>query len=539
MFTARRKKLATGGIKKAGSAAKKLGIGVFALYVIGCMFVVFGMMLNQLCGPLLSQGLDYVYFVMTGIISFALMFIGSVFITQKQLYETRDNELLLSMPIPSSYIVISRLISVFTVNLLYSAFPFVPAIVLYFRYKPFSAGTLLAFIAASFMLVLIALVFSAFFGWLLALLTSNSRRKKLITPILMFALFFGYMYFYINIQNVVATLLANGESIAETFKRVFPPLYFYGDIIANLNPVSVLLMLLTVVALMAVMLFLVSRSFSGIVTKNKGSVKYTYTQKKLTVSSPKKAMFVKEFKRFLGSANYIFNCGVGSVFMVIFAAVIAVKGASLFSAESLTEQLPDEMIVAFNVLLPFICVAALTMCAIMNSSAASSISLEGKQFALLKAMPLGFGDVVIPKIAVNFVWGAVPIVLCGAVIAVRLGFSAGDALILITVPLMAELFTSLWGMLCNLLFPKLEWISEVTVIKQSMASLLVVLGGMGGLGLFAVLLIAGINLAGGEGDLMHYINDTAPVALLAFYGVLSGLMALLIKTIGRKKYESL
>jgi ABC-2 type transport system permease protein len=47
--------------------------------------------------------LEWFYFALAGIISFALSFVGSVFATQTQIYDARDNELLLSMPVPVKY----------------------------------------------------------------------------------------------------------------------------------------------------------------------------------------------------------------------------------------------------------------------------------------------------------------------------------------------------------------------------------------------------------------------------------------------------
>ena len=88
--------------KKAGAKSGKgrtVLMGLLTLYVIGCFFIMFGSMFFSLCEPLHELGLGWFYFAIAGLLAFALSFIGNIFATQTQLYDARDNELLLSLPI--------------------------------------------------------------------------------------------------------------------------------------------------------------------------------------------------------------------------------------------------------------------------------------------------------------------------------------------------------------------------------------------------------------------------------------------------------
>ena len=53
---------------------------------------------------------------------------GSVFTAQTQLYNARDNEMLLAMPIPSAAILGSRMIMLLLLNYFYEAIVAIPAI---------------------------------------------------------------------------------------------------------------------------------------------------------------------------------------------------------------------------------------------------------------------------------------------------------------------------------------------------------------------------------------------------------------------------
>ena len=74
-----------------------------------------------------GMNMPEMYFGLASIISMMLGFIGSVTMTQSQLYDAKDNELLLSMPIPPSYILGSRMLVIFLMSVLFSCVPLIPA----------------------------------------------------------------------------------------------------------------------------------------------------------------------------------------------------------------------------------------------------------------------------------------------------------------------------------------------------------------------------------------------------------------------------
>ena len=104
-----------GGKKQAGSGRKVL----YALLFLYC-FAAFGGMFfglfSVLAEAFAGTAYAWLYFVMYAIVSFALMFIGSVFTAKTQLFEARDNELLLAMPVPPRYILGSRMVALAIYN---------------------------------------------------------------------------------------------------------------------------------------------------------------------------------------------------------------------------------------------------------------------------------------------------------------------------------------------------------------------------------------------------------------------------------------
>ena len=68
----------------------------------GVLGGMFAMLAKILCAPLHAAGLGWLYFAMMGLIAVLLGAFGSVFTTYSTLYLAKDNDLLLSLPIPVS-----------------------------------------------------------------------------------------------------------------------------------------------------------------------------------------------------------------------------------------------------------------------------------------------------------------------------------------------------------------------------------------------------------------------------------------------------
>ncbi len=103
------------------------------------------MLFGALCQPLCEAGLNWLYFAIMGIVGILLSFIGSVMMTKSQLYDAKDNELLLSMPISPGQILAGRLLSLLLLNYIYQSFVMIPAGVIYRIMEGFRAHSRSAF----------------------------------------------------------------------------------------------------------------------------------------------------------------------------------------------------------------------------------------------------------------------------------------------------------------------------------------------------------------------------------------------------------
>ena len=95
--------------KKAQSKGKLIGFAALMLLSLFSLGTLFARIFEVLAGPLAAFGLGWLYFGMAAVMSFGLMIVGNAIMAKYQLFEARDNDLLLSMPIKPIHILLSRL----------------------------------------------------------------------------------------------------------------------------------------------------------------------------------------------------------------------------------------------------------------------------------------------------------------------------------------------------------------------------------------------------------------------------------------------
>jgi ABC-2 type transport system permease protein len=120
---------------------------------------------------------------------------------------------------------------------------------------------------------------------------------------------------------------------------------------------------------------------------------------------------------------------------------------------------------------------------------AVSLSLEGKNLAILKTLPIPALTIFKAKIAFNL-WLTLPVVLLSTLIVFSI-FSLPwiEALLALTMLLLFAILLSIFFFYLNLFFPRFDYHHEVEVVKQSLAALLAVFGGFAWMGLFLWLVL--------------------------------------------------
>jgi ABC-2 type transport system permease protein len=146
----------------------------------------------------------------------------------------------------------------------------------------------------------------------------------------------------------------------------------------------------------------------------------------------------------------------------------------------------------------------------------------------MKSIPVTVKQIFWSKILLNVVVILIPSLISLLMLGIAFGFGLFYYLIGIVFIIASALGVSMFGLLMNLQFPKLEYENEQEVIKQSMAAFLGVM----------VPMLAGMGMVGA-------FIATAPdqpylfTIFLLIYIVLDLIEYALLMSAGRKKYEAL
>lgn len=183
-----------------GKDGKRRGKGMMVVmclllvYVAGIIMVSSLALFYNAAGKMAGTDNEWMYFAIALLFAFSLSFIGSIFTTKMQLFEAKDNELLLSMPVPPSYILASRSLYLYIVSLAYILVIMLPALAVGLFTGLLGALSALFMLLGTLLLPLAVLAFSSFFAWLLALVTAKSGKKSLVTTVLSLAFLWRTSY---------------------------------------------------------------------------------------------------------------------------------------------------------------------------------------------------------------------------------------------------------------------------------------------------------------------------------------------------------
>lgn len=448
--------------KKNKARSKGATIGYMALFVllmVGVLGGIFAWLSVTMCVPMAEMGVDWLYFVIMGMMAVFLGAFGSVFNTYAGLYLAKDNDLLLSLPIPVRVIMTSRLLSVYLLGLMYSGIVILPAIIVYWCTVPITAGGVLGGVVLLFVISLFVLTLSCALGWVVAKVSLKLKHKSFITMVL-FLVFFGLYYFVcFRLQAIIGELLLNAAEYGDKIKGGAYPLYLFGRVGCG-DGAAMLIVSAVVIALLALVWYLIARSFLHIATASGSTAKTTYRERTARQVSADAALLRKEFSRFTASPNYMLNCGLGALFLLVGGVVLLIKGGTLITV--LNEAFAGREGCAPLLLATIVCLLAS-----MNDPAAPSVSLEGKGLWQMQALPVTPWQVLRAKLFMQLLLTMIPMVFCLICVAVVYPFSAVEFLMTALLPLLYTLFCALTGLALGLKMPVLSWISEVTPIKQS------------------------------------------------------------------------
>ncbi|MDD4003463.1 MAG: hypothetical protein PHE12_04625 [Clostridia bacterium] len=444
--------------------------------IFGLMFVFYTIML----GPYFhKEGLDAEFLTMLFLATqIVILLFGTVFMVNVMFF-SKDAEFMLYLPLKPVtvfaakflYVYLSELtLSVFVLGISGIAFGIVCALPIYFY---------ILLIAAIMLVPSVPLIISSLLCVPIMFFISFFKNKSvfgIIFLILMFALLmFGYMMIFSNLPQGVY----DGENIAlpveqlrEVMKYILPNIALariitLTSIDIGLDIVYVVLLTLGLFAVsLLISVFTYKKGMSAQLESisNKSDRELSFSQNSLV-----KSFFLKDFREILRNTGFAFYC----LFSVITAPVMIVFFGVMMQSE-VTGDLTGAIAIEGTAFM-----MTIMLVAGMNYAALSSISREGKNFYMLKTLPVTFKTHARAKILIADSILLTGLILSGIAIVAMLKVNILQVILFMGFGLILGDGLNKLMLYLDAKNPKLEWDNIAMAIKNSKGALITMFSSMG------------------------------------------------------------
>jgi ABC-2 type transport system permease protein len=394
------------------------------------------------------------------------------------LFSFRDYDHLMSLPIPTSTVVMSRILMLYGANLFFSMFVMIPSGIVYAIFAKPSFMFYPIFLICYLAMPMLPSVVACVFGLLIAAVSARFKYKNIAAVLAGLAAVVLLVVLSVAIPGAAqdpSKVVSVITIVSEAMRRVYPPSLWFTNAL-QLDIPSLLLYLGVSVGAFLLLSLAVGFGFKKINTALSGiHTSSNYRIRELKTSSPVKALYKKEISRYFASALYVTNTAVGPILLLLASAALFIMGP-----EKLSQYMPiPDLSGTLADYAPFM----VSLFVSLSVTTAAAISIEGKQFWILKSLPVKASEIFRAKALVNLTL-SVPAALIGSTFAaIALKTSALQTLVLFAMPVVYSLLTTYLGIAVNLAFPKFDWTSETQVIKQGTAVMISVFGNMALVGL--------------------------------------------------------
>lgn len=449
----------------------------------------FGTYLYILGYELSKLNLTYIMLTFAMLVPTIFTVIEGIYKSQGILFETKDNDLLFALPIKKSKIVLARLIKLYVFQYLYNLLFILPAYALYIYFENPGINFYVISIIMSFLLPIIPTIVASFIGFIVKGISSKFKAKKIAQTVLTMGLFLLIFFVSFNSNQFITDLINNATSVNEVITKIYYPIGEYINLVQEFNVISLFKLILVNVIPLVLFVAIVSKYYFKIISKSGEKSISTKANKNIKIKerSQLSALVKKEIQRYFSSTVYMFNTLVGVVLLLIATIAMSVNLGGTIEMVTEGEELGIEVSEILN-FMPKIFFGLVIATSCLTSITSSSISMEGKNFYILKSLPVRFNKVLLAKILSSNLITIPAIFISDIVFLVAFRPEVFDAIAIILISIIMPTLIGIIGLLVNLKYPKMNATSDTEVVKQSTSSMVSVFGGM----IIAAILIGGL-----------------------------------------------
>ncbi len=450
------------------------------------------------------------------------------------LFNCKDDDLLLSLPIKRQTILLVRLFKFYVFELLFNSMFILPVMIAYIKWNPNLTWTyFLTSIVMLLLLPVVPIIISCIIGYITSGVSSRFKYKNAVQIIISMIILLGILFVSYNIDGIMKFVMKHATNVNDLITKIYYPAGIYTKLVTDFNLIDLITFILVNVGLLIITIFVLSKFYFKINSRLK-SVSTTKKVKNKNIEFKTKSvtssLVKKELNTFFKTPVFIINAGFALVlFMVACISVVAKYDSvlKLITSKDMGFNVPVKLITDN---LSVIVLILILVTAFLTSITNSLISLEGKNINILKSLPVKVKTILMSKIYACLII-TTPVLLIGDVVLfIKFKLSIIESLLLVVLSIIVPLVSHFIGLLVNLKYPKLDAENSTEVVKQSASSLVSVTIGM------ALMIISFIIIT-------NFIGSVSPLLILGLciiaFLLIDILLYIFLTTWGVKKFNKL
>ena len=514
---------------------------VFIIVSIAPSYYLYIGMIENIGKSLLMINQENYLMVLASTSAFMVVFFFGIFYVMGYYYFSQDTNLLISLPIKPNNIVISKFLTVLLYEYVILGIFLIPVFMVNSTLVEGGILYIIKSIILFIALPIAPLSIAAIFVTILMKFTNIKGRKDLYRIVSMFAFLFVVLGLQIIIQRnmmsvepgkeqeFISQMFMDNKFMLETAGRFYPLSKWFSLTFYSNSWILYLGLFVGATALIfALSLYLSNKFyFKGLIgTEESTSKKKALNSKEYSAvlkSSPQFiSIFLKDFKVLLRTPIYLFNC-VSTVVIIPFIFIVMPlmtgSGDMMNPIISLVEANLETALLIFA--------GAFMIFSLLNPTASTTFSREGKHFWIDRSLPINYSSHIIGRIIS-------PMVLhLATILAITIGFNYFIKLDLIyllipfVVGFLGGIPLSLIGLIVDLKQPLLDWTNPQRAVKQNLNVLIAIVAN-----LIFIVALAGLNYLFLKIDLNFKLIILVDIGLISLSSIV--LYKYSIKYIGEK-----
>lgn len=388
------------------------------------------------------------------------------------LFGFSDYDMIMSLPVSRSSVILSRLLTVYLGNLLFGVLLLLPAMVVFMIESGAPAFLWLSALLIWLLAPLLPMIVSMTIGVVITAISVRFRHKNLVVTLLSFGVTIGAMALSFSMQSMDVDLLADlSIQLGQAIGRFYPPSALVTAALSERNVLALIAFALLSITAATLFVFLLSKVYAKInsaLFARHTRTAYRVTQ--LSTATADKALYRRELKLLTSYPVYLLNTCIGSVLMVV--TILAIR---IFGSEQLSVilQIPGLQGMLQH-MAPFFPASFV----IISSTTAVSLNMEGKNRWILSSLPVSTKAIFDSKILVNLTVLLPSIIFSSLMLAMTFPLNFFSILMVFVIPAVYAVFIAVVGLFANLRFLKFDWKSPQQAVKQSMSVIVTMLAGL-------------------------------------------------------------